>query len=146
VLRANSRALQSSELPSELNEVVVELKKILNYKTFSLSNTMVVRAQDGGPFVSTDEAGSDSTRLYLRIEHIGIAPGETAPVLQLGKLIFRVFAVLQTGEGKEGSKGGPAELATSINVPVGQKVVVGKTSLGSPDEAYILVMTAKVLD
>jgi hypothetical protein len=39
-----------------------------------------------------------------------------------------------------------ADIVTSLDVPVGQNVVVGKTSWGSPDNAIILVMTAKIMD
>ncbi len=39
-----------------------------------------------------------------------------------------------------------ARIRTSIDVGEGQKVVVGKTALNFPDNALILVLTAKVID
>jgi len=39
-----------------------------------------------------------------------------------------------------------AGISTSVDIPVGQKVVVGKTAYGASDAALVLVLTAKVMD
>jgi hypothetical protein len=45
------------------------------------------------------------------------------------------------------NRGGPnASIQTVVDIREGQKVIVGKTGLNGPDQAIILVLTAKVVD
>jgi hypothetical protein len=54
-----------------------------------------------------------------------------------------------THDAKEGTTPAgpaPAVIHTDIDLNEGQKVVVGKTSFASPNNALILVLAAKVVD
>jgi hypothetical protein len=146
VLSAVPNEAESGAIPPQLNDVVVELKKILNYKGFNLLSTLLIHTQDGES-ARTSGAVSGTADLTLWLQRVNITPGDKAPVIRIEGLNFQISQTKTATESKEElHTTGPAEIRTSIEIPVGQKVVVGKTALGTPDNAIILVMTAKVLD
>ncbi len=141
-------------IPSELHEVVDQLRRVLRYQHFRLLNTAIIRTRDGnGASVSGVASASsgegqkaDFTFSFNRAD---ITSDGKVPTIRINGLDF---VMAQPVEPKEGR--GPdlvprtnlAKIHTDIDVAEGQKVVVGKTTFDSPDNALVLVLTAKVLD
>lgn len=154
-LLAKRDSSQSGSLPPALGDVVNELKKVLNYQSFTLLNTSLIRTRDGDGSTVKGVAGEgDQTAAFsLGFQHVNLMAEEKGPTLQLANLDFRLMR--QGPWTSKDSHGGSvvstdaeplALIHTNIDVPVGQKVVVGKTSYLSADNALILVLTGKVMD
>ena len=155
-LLAKRRSSEAADLPPALKEVLAELKGVLNYQGFSLLNTAIVRTQDDeGANVKGAAGGDDLNDTFqLGFQRLNIVAGESSPVIRLTNLDFRIqdngrYEQKDSKGFSMSSRREPATLAqihTDIDIPVGQKVVVGKTAFGSPDNALVLVLTAQVMD
>jgi hypothetical protein len=153
-LVAKRQASQADDLPPALKPVVAELRNVLNYQSFSLLNTALIRAHDGAGS-RVDGVAGDGTLVAdfsLRLNRLNVEPGEKGATVHIHDLDFVLTSKESKPEGKsDETKPSPsptslARIETDIDVPVGQKVVVGKTAFGSADNALILVLTAKVTD
>jgi hypothetical protein len=153
LLLATRQAVQTT-LPGELDEVVEQLRRVLKYQHFGLLSTTLVRARDGdGASVSgvASPSGGEGQKADFRF---GFSRAEITVDGKLRSIRLNGldFVMERPGEAKEGQASSllprttSAKIHTDIDVPEGQKVVVGKTSFESPDDALVLVLTAKVLD
>jgi type II secretory pathway component GspD/PulD (secretin) len=147
-----------SDFPPILNDVVAELKKVLTYQSFSLANTAIMRSLDGqrGTITGAVDKGIPPDQFRLDYRRLTVITQEKQAIIHLDNLDFSIWSQ------KHWEKGSPtnpdrqvdasnlAGISTSVDIPVGQKVVVGKTAFGSAfensDNALILVLTAKVMD
>ncbi len=149
-LVATPQPTQATDLPPELNEVATQLKKVMNFRGFRLLNSTIVRTRDGELALIEGAAGQPPSRadFSLRINRVDIGAGEKEPTIHLRGLRFSISASPTPSEGKllSTEKASSAQIATDINVPEGQKVVVGKTSFEISDNAVVLVLTARVVD
>lgn len=153
-LVASRQPNMPNDFPPTLNEVVTELKKVLTYQSFSLANTAIMRTLDGhnGTISGAVDTGLTPDQFRLDYRHLTVITQEKQTIVHLDDLNFAIWSQ------KHWEKGSPtnsdhqvdasnlADISTSVDIPVGQKVVVGKTAFGSADNALILVLTAKVMD
>lgn len=154
-LSATREPSQGADLPPALNEVATELKKVLNYRGFTLLNTALIRTVDGEGATVKGVAGSGdlTAEFSLAFQALWIPAGENAALIRLRNLDFRLWSrrtdvqknvpLLPVGKDERENV---AVIHTDVNLPLGQKVVVGKTALASPDSAIILVLSAQVMD
>jgi hypothetical protein len=149
-LMATPQATQASDLPPDLDEVATQLKKVLNFRGFHLLNTTLVRIRDGEEAQVHGAAGHPPTGadFGLSIRRMDVGGEEKEPTIHLRGLSFSISESPTTIEPKGAATKNlsHAELRTDIDIPVGQKVVVGKTSFEMSDNAVVLVLTAKVVD
>jgi len=148
-LAATPQPTQATDLPPELNEVATQLKKVFNLRGFRLLNSTVLRIRDGEGGHTQGAAGQppSGAEFFLQITGMDIGAGEKEPIIHLHRLNFSISATPTPAEGKLSTgKTSSAQIATDIDVPVGQKVVVGKTSFETSDNAMVLVLTARVVD
>jgi hypothetical protein len=82
----------------------------------------------------------------LNVGKVEIVPDSQAAIVRISNLGVGVTVpsgLLKSGEPRMYN----TAISTNIDVREGQKVVVGKANMaGAPDQALILVLTAKVLD
>jgi len=144
---ATREPMQAASLPSELGEVITQLKRVLNYQSFQLLNTAFLRSQDGhGASVSgVARVGSVPVDFRLSFNTADIIPEGKAPTVTINGLDFTAEQPV-TGGGLLTTRAASAKIHTNIDIAEGQKVVVGKTALDFPDNALILVLTAKIID
>jgi len=148
VLMLNRQAGEPGEVPVELNEVVGELRKILSYKGFHLLNTELVTGRDGGSAYVAETGGASGPlagQFSLSLHRLELIPGDKVSTVHIDGLAFTILPFNAKLSEREDRLQSP-HIDTSIDIPVGQKVVVGKTALDSPDNAIVLVLTARVLD
>ena len=158
-LLAKRQASEAADLPPALNEVVAELKKVVDYKSFHLMSTAIVRTADGqggGANGAVADTNDPFRSFELGYRRLIIIPQENQTVVHLDHLNFRSNGTIATDKAtvdsahtfltSHGEIGVLSEIQTDIDLPEGQKVVVGKTSYGSSDSALVLVLTAKVMD
>lgn len=145
----------AEKMPSELEAVVKQLRATFPYQGYRVADTLQVRTRDGDGFEASSTAsfytvtpGAPSTSTQLRAQRVTIGMTDKVPMLRVDnlKLGLRVpycssqpsspctqFSFMDNG------------INTSIDIREGQKVVVGKTAVGS-DSAIIVVVTARVVD
>ena len=112
-------------VPQSLQPVVNQLKSLLPNANFYLSDTVIARGLDGQ---RVGMQGSVTVNANVRIQ------SGPAPVVRLDNLGVQIA---NTGAG----------FNTSIDVPVGTQVVVGKaTTQDGKSRTLILVVSAKILD
>jgi hypothetical protein len=143
VLMSTEDSAKASDFPPELNDVVAQLKKVLRYKGFRLADTEFVKVRDGDGADLTGVADPTST-YRLRLGRLYLIPGAEIATIRVDTLDFGILPKHYSGSLEELT--GQPHIRTSVDVPLDQKVVVGKTTLASPDTALVLVLTAKVVD
>jgi len=133
-----SEAAGGENLPPDLQPVAVELKKIFAYKGFRLLDSILLRTQAGNRAVANGvirQPNEGKTPYSFTVQPTAVNDDPKGRLIRLDnlKLNLRVPG------------GDDAGILTEITVREGQRVVVGKSNMG-PDQALILVVTAKVSD
>jgi hypothetical protein len=143
VLVASDQTETLRPIPANLNAVVEQLKGVVAYKQFYLLDTMFGTTADGNsinlnggvrglaPATSTGRNGETTLGFSARFN---IGSGETATAS------VRMWNLRLNLNGENVS----VMIATDVDIPVGKQVVVGKSTSG--DRAYVLVVTAKILN
>jgi hypothetical protein len=142
-----------STVPPQLEEVINQLKRVLNYKDFVVVDVLTLRTVNYGsarvsgltpiarsyhPQISGGpRLGSNvQAQVSFTIDEARIARGEGTSWVSL-----RGMRLLVVPEAPHSS---PAVISTDIDVGQNQQVVVGKTDVLSPDHALFLVITAQI--
>jgi hypothetical protein len=124
-----------NSLPAGLQPVVTQLKSVLNYKSFHLVETLLVRVgstygralQLQGTLQGVRPVATEAAAYTLTANSTSIQnPDGKTPTLHLTNMMFTL---------------GNVNISTNVEIPQGQQVVVGKASMA--DRAFILVMNAK---
>jgi hypothetical protein len=143
VIIASEQAEGTSNIPSNLQAVVNQLKNVLSYKGYHLVDTLITRGTDRRN-APTSLMGTLPTGIgYNFSARMRIESQEgKVPRVRLDDMTFR----LQAERNTPGVTAAPfgVSISTDVEVPRGQQVVVGKATYG--DKAYILVMSAQFPD
>jgi hypothetical protein len=156
LLMASEQAGSSTNIPSELQAVINQLKGVFAYQGFHLLDTLVMRSRDGerGELSGTVPGSSAEVPIFYTLSFLARAASDDKErVIRIDKLNLGVrmpITIKRAGQEKPEYEYQNTGLNTSIDVREGQKVIVGKptTSLSSADEsknALIVVVTAKVV-
>jgi len=134
-------ACGSCAIPASLQPVVSQLQKNFSYKSYQLLDTQMFRQSNYSKVKGTASLpGMNDPFASYTIQWQAIL-GER-PVVRLDGLNFTASVTLKS-EGST-SSGRPFGFDSSLEIPAGQQVVVGKTIVGSA--AIILVIRANVVD
>jgi hypothetical protein len=141
VLVASDQDESLRPISTSVKPVVDQLKGVLTYKQFYLLDTLLSTTLDGhgislnGGFRGLEPPynGQPRDTNYNFNANLVVLTDGSAPTVRLSNLRLG----LSLG-------GGGVTIQTDVDVPQGKQVVVGKTTSG--DRAYILVVSAKVLN
>jgi hypothetical protein len=148
ILMASNTGDSPGRFPDDLNNVILQLRSTLNYKSYHIITSVVQRVRDSGgwterisgvgnaqielPFPSAP-SGASAEYMY-RISEVSLIPSPSSgSTVQFKGFYFRI----------SGSAVGTAEMRTDIGVRDGEKVVVGTATL--KDKGLIIVLSAKVI-
>ncbi|PYS33111.1 MAG: hypothetical protein DMG14_32545 [Acidobacteria bacterium] len=141
-----------ASLPAPLQPVINQLRSVLSYKGFQVVDTQVVRGMNGRqtqtsghlPFVPKPLSVGTATpppSIYRFNTTFRVRGTDKEPVVFLEGMKFGVqIPNFQNGGWQYYDVG----INSDVEIPRGQQVVVGKTTIG--ERALILVMSARVLD
>ncbi len=135
MVMASEQTTTADGLPSELQPVAAELKKIFSYKGFHLLDTILLRTQPGN---RAEAKGVITLSTHDYSYTFSVTPSAVSEDPK-GRLIRLDNLGMHVRVGNEPG------FNTEITVREGQKVVVGKSNIG-PDQSLILVVTAKVTE
>jgi len=135
---ASEQPSPGASLPPELQAVGDELKKIFPYKGFRLLDTILLRTQPGNHAVADGiiaPNGESKTLYSFDVQPSAVTEDPKGRLIRLDNLRLEMHP----------PGGGQTGIRTEITVREGQRVVVGKSNMGT-DQALILVVTAKVTE
>lgn len=148
---------EPGSIPDELSGVVKQLRGVFGLQGFRVLETMVMRGREGkggeaSGLMSHPNKGDDGQpSLYqFKYNRASIAGDEKTRTIRLDGVRFGGrIPVAVTTTGTTASKSWQY-LDTGVNTDVdlreGQKVVIGKASVGAPNSTLFLVVSAKVVD
>jgi hypothetical protein len=133
---ASEQPSASGNLPAELEPVADEMRKIFSYKSFRLLDSILLRTQPGNRATAsgTIPTGESKTMYSFDVRPSAVTEDPKGRLIRLDNLNL-------TMNGGNNNAG----IHTEIAVREGQRVVVGKSNMGSGG-SLILVVTAKVTE
>jgi hypothetical protein len=136
LLMTADSAPPSQSMPAQLEPVLKQLRATFNYKNYQLLETLVLRNRFGVGGHTSEEI--PDPRLSDRVISCGLAYNHSQLTHDdSGDTIKLTGLDLVLGRGR---------INTSIDLRVGQMVVVGKTNFAVGNSALIAVLSAKVVD
>jgi hypothetical protein len=136
-------ATPSEPMPAALRPVVDQLKSVLTYKEYKVATTIFARGSDGRDTQNDGflNLGGQELSKYGFRARFNIETSEQGKqrLLRLQNMEFWIQVLVPGSAGWQNIR-----IATNVDIPLGQQVVVGKTTLA--DRAFILVMNSKFVD
>jgi hypothetical protein len=133
-----------SQIPKDLDSVVAQLKNAFPFKTYRLMDTLTLRTRSGfgaQTMSASEPVGSQPVTTNLNIGSTGVsADGST---IRIDRLKAGIRMPFQTAPGQFTYV--EPGLNADVDIKEGQKVVVGRLSMGH-DQALFLVLTARVVN
>lgn len=148
-LLGTRQSVEAANVPKELDEVINQLKRVLSYQGFRLLDSALIRTMDGESASVSGVANSQGEKadFHFGFNHVQILQEGKATTIRFRDLNFAMVGPERSVETKETEQPKTsAQIRTDIDLPEGLKVVVGKTSFYTPDNALVLVLTAKVVN
>jgi hypothetical protein len=138
----------TAQIPSELRDVLTQLRETLSYRNYELATSVVQRLTETPRGLrgkgmaelprSPTSAGSMTLPYEYLINSVTLASTPTgAPIVQIGEFSFTTGLTSTTFDNR-------TQVQTALNLRDGEKVVVGTATLG--DRALIIVLTAKLIN
>ena len=124
-------------VPPELEPVVKQVRAVFALKNFSLLDTLLIRAGSGQGGEATGQIGALRSQFLIRRWAL------RENVVSIDEL--RAGLRVPTSVGGKVSYDFTGINLNRIDVPVGQRVVIGRSSMEGPGKALLVVLTAKVL-
>ncbi len=149
VLAATAKP-SDEKLPPDLEPVVKQLKASFVYQGFHLVDTLQLLVQEGVSGSVTGGVPRESVEglmslLALDFRSTSVTSDTKGTNLHIERLHFR-NTLPNGGDGKGGINYVQTGIETSIDVPEGKKVVVGKANMNGAPGAYFLIVTARVVN
>lgn len=145
IILAGSQADAGGPMPPDLEPVLKQFRSVLNYKSFRIVDTVLLRTKENvqsveqGFLVLPNAPSPGATSRFL-IDRTTI----TDDVVHLKGLNLRVEVPVTTQKGEFTMR--LTQLATDADVKVGQKVAIGKATIDNNGAALILVVSANVVN
>ena len=153
VLLATSTPGSGGDLPTELSDVITQLRNTFKYKDYSLMSTSVHRTKDGPTGVNnrgvaearklTTVTTPNANPLIYSYELRPIsldAPAAGRPTVHIGTFTFEMRIPISVGTE---IRYDPIGFRPPVDLREGEKVVVGTTTM--EDKGLVVVLSAKVI-
>jgi hypothetical protein len=144
----------TDDVPQELASTIKQLHGMFAYKSYKLSDTLVLRGRSGRPYNGREtesEGLLPGTELgyHLSYNSLDVSPGDPRTV-HINALGFSLRVPGITTTSKDGVTTDHtqilARIFTDLDVREGQKTVVGKSSVNGAGGALILVIVPKIVE
>lgn len=153
ILIATNAAASSTQIPSELNDVIKQLQTTLSYRNYYVMTSAVLRTREGSTGITnkgvadfkmaTGGLASDRPIFYdYQARLIKIDTTRSGgPVIQAGAFNFSMRLPLEVNPGQITYD--RVGFETPVTMREGEKVVVGTTTM--QDKGIIVVLTARII-
>ncbi|HEY3441460.1 MAG TPA: hypothetical protein VGK29_11935 [Paludibaculum sp.] len=148
ILIAAPKGSAGEAVPTDLDPVVKQLKSAFGYNDFRLLDSTFIRAQEGNQVSSVGNAGAPNPDLpgvqgryeFTIRRGVRISSDDKGARVRLDDFVFDLR--LPTAPEKWTN----VNFRTDVDIREGQKVVIGKARGDAAAGAYILVLSARVVD
>lgn len=132
-------------VPAELEPVLKQFRSLLNYRSFRVLDTMILRGKENSPmssggFLALPNSPGATEEFFVR------RPTVNGDVVRLKELNLNVHIPTSRLNEKGQVITTSVSIGTDADVKVGQKVAIGKASVDSAGDALILVVSANVVN
>jgi len=128
--------------PAELSGVVKQLRGMFPFKTYRLAETMIIRGREHAGGTAAGIA-RDNRLFEFKYGGVSIDGEDKARTIHLNNVrLGAKVPYLSAGAVQHIDTG----ISTNVDIREGQKVVVGKTSLGQGQSSMFLVISARVVE
>ncbi|MEO8370362.1 MAG: secretin N-terminal domain-containing protein [Candidatus Solibacter sp.] len=153
VVGGDQATLAGSAVPQDLRDVIAQLKGAFAFKEYKMLDTLSLRTRTGSPAETSGILNSASPPRMSQFSIRSAAVTDDGSTVR----IDRMHAGLRLPYSKtnvDAKAGIPGPKTTDyinsgidqdIDIKVGQKVVVGRSSLEGPQQALFLILTATVI-
>lgn len=139
--------LPGQEMPGAMAPVVKQLRAIFPYKNYQLLSSMLLRSKEGakaenkGNMKGFPSGGGSSIPGGYSVSYTysSVSSEQNKPVIHLRNFQFSMDVPSSNRMFNVG-------VETDIDLPQGQKTVVGKANVESSDLALFVVLTARLVD
>jgi hypothetical protein len=141
---------RTDDVPADLTVVVKQLHSLFAYKGYRVMETLVMRASPTTPGHSTNASTSGilpgtNSEYFLAYSAATVPAGPTRSIRLSGLYLnIRTPTAERDKEGKVVTR--DVGIRTDVDLPEGQKVVVGKSNYSGADDALILVLSVKFVE
>jgi hypothetical protein len=135
----------SANMPADLDPVLKQFRSLLNYKSFRVLDTVILRGKENSGMGSSGflaVPGAAGAMADFKVER----PSVTDDVVHLKKLNLMVRIPTTRVNTNGDVITNYVTISTDADVKAGQKVAIGKASVDANGDALILVVSAKVVD
>lgn len=144
----NKSAAQSAAMPQRLQPVVAQLKAIFPYTSYALLDSMLMRSREGGKASNTGMLRSfPSEPNPAEANTYGIDYQISSPETSASRTVhfqqFNFYGREWVGSSQSTTQI-PVGFKTSLDLPEGKQVVVGKTNIDGGHAALFVVLSAKI--
>jgi hypothetical protein len=145
-LIAGSSQAGAEDVPKELLSTTRQLHVLFPYKTYRVLDSFVQRSRDGRGGDTNGVLPGSNLPYSFRFNSATVSAG-TPRVIHIDRLNLNVRSPTSEKD-KQGNVVYKTHsgIETDIDAGEGQKIVVGKSSVGETGDALILVLTAKVVE
>ncbi len=141
---------RTDEVPADLNGVVKQLHSVFPYKAYRVMETLIIRASPTRPGYNSNSSTSGilpgTSSQYDFGYNIATMTSGPARSIRLSQLYLTIHTPTpeRNKEGRIVTR--DVGIHTDVDLPEGQKVVVGKSSYSGADDALILVLSVKFVE
>ena len=136
----------SDNIEGDLRAVVEELSKTFSYKAYRLLDRFVFRTRDGSRAEFSGQSplpsGSKGAATFYKFEFRSVQFSE----IQEKRFVTLDQFVFELGQDPADGPKVVSEMSATITLEEGQIGVIGKSSVGGPNNALIVAVVARVLD
>jgi hypothetical protein len=150
LLIASHKGAAGNALPADLDGVAKQLRGVFGYTDIKLLDGALTRSLEGhksqtnGSINGIVEGGTMPADYQIFFEFSHVEQGEKRNSIVLHDFRFTSRVPYEYAPGKWNNA--QVDFTTDLDIPEGQKVVVGKSNIGIDDKALVLVLTAHLVD
>jgi hypothetical protein len=143
---SGSNLSPGQEMPEGMAPVVKQLRAIFPYKNYQLLSSMLLRSREGtraenkGNMKSLPNTGDNAMPGDYDVSY-----NETNVTSEQGKSVIHLRKFQFLTDVPTSHRMFNVVVATDVDLPEGQKTVVGKANVESSDSALFVVLTARVV-
>jgi len=142
---SSQESVEGSEPPADLASTVKQLRGLFTYKSYRMVESFVLRGRNGSHADTSGILPGSGYPYFFRYNSATVNAGSPASV-HIDGMSFSV----QIPSGRRDKNGEPGisniGVNTDLDAQVGQKIVVGKSSINDRNDAMIVVVSAKVIE
>ena len=124
-------------VPAELDRVIKQIQSVFAFKNFTLIDAELIRSANGQGGQATGQFGSTLT--VFRVKRW--SANQKIVSLEDVRAGLEVFV---PGASKQSSYVSTGLTLGKVEVPIGEKVVIGKSSMEGPGKALVVVLSARL--